>query len=162
MGSLRSADGQGIVHIENRFRAGIDDLWSAFTDPSRLAQWLGDFEGDLELGGSYRAHFFSSGADITGRVEACEPPRHFTVANKGAQASNEQVVDAVLTADGDDTILVLEQRGLRLDWIAAFAAGLQIHLEDLASHLAGGGRCDSDARMSELIPAYEAVPIDGR
>ncbi|WP_371405238.1 SRPBCC family protein [Kribbella sp. NBC_00662] len=150
------------MRIENRFRTGIDEVWSALTDPSRLAQWLGGFEGDLQLGGSYQAHFFSSGADVSGRVEACEPPRHFSVTNKGAHAPNEQVVEATLTADGDETVLVLEQRGLRLDWIAAFAAGLQIHIEDLASHLTGGDRCDSDARMGELIPAYETVPIDGR
>jgi uncharacterized protein YndB with AHSA1/START domain len=162
LGSLRSANGQGIVRIENRFRSDIDNLWSALTDPGRLARWLGEFEGDLQLGGSYQAHYFSSGAEVTGRVEACEPPRHFTVVNKGAHASNEQVVEATLTADGDETILVLEQRGLRLDWLAAFAAGLQIHIEDLAAHLTGGARCDSDARMTELIPAYEAVPIDGR
>jgi hypothetical protein len=35
---------------------------------------------------------------------------------------------ATLTADGNETILVIEQRGLRLDWLAAFAAGLQIHV----------------------------------
>lgn len=150
------------MHIENRFRTDIDNLWSALTDPSRLAQWLGEFDGDLQLGGSYQAHYFSSGAEVTGRVEACEPPRHFTVANKGAHAQNEQVVEATLTTDGDETVLVLEQRGLRLDWLAAFAAGLQIHIEDLAAHLTGGDRCDSDARMTELIPAYEAVTIDGQ
>jgi hypothetical protein len=74
--------------------------------------------------------------------------------------SLRSVVEATLAADGDETILVLEQRGLRLDWIAAFAAGLQVHIEDLASHLTDGTRCDSDARMSELVPAYEALSID--
>ena len=33
LGSLRSADGKGIVRIEYRFDTRIDDLWSALTDP---------------------------------------------------------------------------------------------------------------------------------
>jgi uncharacterized protein YndB with AHSA1/START domain len=61
LGSLSSADGKGIVRMEDRFDTGIDDLWSALTDPSRLARWYGEVEGDLRLGGEFRAHLFSSG-----------------------------------------------------------------------------------------------------
>jgi uncharacterized protein YndB with AHSA1/START domain len=39
LGSLRSADGTGVVRIEDRYDTGIDDLWSALTDPRRLARW---------------------------------------------------------------------------------------------------------------------------
>ena len=41
LGSLRSADGKGVVRMEDRFDTHIDDLWSALTDPRRLAGWLG-------------------------------------------------------------------------------------------------------------------------
>jgi uncharacterized protein YndB with AHSA1/START domain len=161
LGSLRSADGTGIVRIEHRFDTHVDDLWSALTDPKRLARWLGEFDGDLRLGGTYRSRFFSSGAAATGRVEACEAPRRLRVRTKGQHAANEQMFDVALTDDGDGTVLVVEQRGLRLDWLAAFAAGLQIHVEDLAAHISGGERCDSDARMGELLPAYAGVAVDG-
>src|SRR5215472_7705766 len=73
LGSLRSADGKGIVRMQDRFDTDIDDLWSALTDPHRLARWLGEFEGDLRLGGEFSAHFFASGSEGTGRVKACEP-----------------------------------------------------------------------------------------
>jgi hypothetical protein len=33
LGSLRSADGKGVVRMQDRFDTGIDDLWSALTDP---------------------------------------------------------------------------------------------------------------------------------
>ena len=55
LGSLRSADGKGVVRMEDRFDTDIDDLWSALTDPGRLARWLGEVEGDLRLGGEFRA-----------------------------------------------------------------------------------------------------------
>jgi len=49
LGSLRAADGKGIVRMEDRFDTDINDLWSALTDPSRLARWLGEVAGDLRL-----------------------------------------------------------------------------------------------------------------
>jgi len=75
LGSLRSADGKGVVRMEDRFDTDINDLWSALTDPRRLARWIGDVEGDLHLGGEFHFRFFASGSEGTGRVEACEPPR---------------------------------------------------------------------------------------
>src|SRR5215467_10431637 len=74
LASLRSADRTGAVHIEDRFDTDIDDMWAAMTDPSRLARWYGKVDGDLRLGGEYRAHVFASGWEGTGRVEECEPP----------------------------------------------------------------------------------------
>jgi hypothetical protein len=49
LGSLRSEDGKGIVRMEDRFYTDVDDLWSALTEPSRLARWYGQVEGDLRL-----------------------------------------------------------------------------------------------------------------
>ena len=46
LGRLRSADGHGVVRIEDRYDTGIDDLWSALTDPGRLARWFGQVDGD--------------------------------------------------------------------------------------------------------------------
>ncbi|HEY7429854.1 MAG TPA: SRPBCC domain-containing protein, partial [Streptosporangiaceae bacterium] len=54
IGSLRSAGGAGVVRMEDRFDTGIDDLWSALTDPARLARWHGEVAGDLRPGGEFR------------------------------------------------------------------------------------------------------------
>ena len=82
LGSLRSVEGKGIVRMEDRFDTEIDDVWSALTDPSRLARWYGEVEGDLRLGGEYRARLFASGWEGSGRVEACEPPQRLVVRGK--------------------------------------------------------------------------------
>ncbi len=157
VGSLRSADGKGIVRMEDRFDTEIDDLWSALTDPQRLARWIGEVEGDLRLGGEFRARFFASGWEGTGRVEACEPPRRLLLLTKDADESDEHAIEATLTADGDRTILVIEERGMPLDQLAAYGAGVQIHVEDLAAHVAGRERRDMEARWDELRPTYEAL-----
>ena len=61
VGSLRSADGAGVVRLEGHLDAGIADLWSALTDPDSLTRWLGEIDGDLSLGGEFQARFFATG-----------------------------------------------------------------------------------------------------
>jgi uncharacterized protein YndB with AHSA1/START domain len=73
LGSLRSADGKGIVRMQDRFGTGIDDLWSALTDPRRLARWMGEVEGDLRLGGEFRARFFPAGGKAPGGWKRASP-----------------------------------------------------------------------------------------
>ena len=155
LGSLRSADGKGVVRMQDRFDTDIDDLWSALTDPARLARWLGEVEGDLRLGGEFRARFFASGWEGTGRVEACEPPRRLLLMTMQPGQQDEHFIEVTLAADGDQTILVWEERGMPLDQLAAYGAGIQVHVEDLAAYLAGRERCDADARWAELLPAYQ-------
>ncbi len=154
LGSLRSADGAGVVRIEDRYDTGIDDLWSALIDPGRLARWYGQVEGDLRPGGQFRLHVESADIDAAGRVEACEPPRRLLLAY-GLGQPDVKVIEATLAADGGQTILVIEVRGMPLDTIAFYGAGWQIHAETLAAYLAGRRPGDTQARWDELVPAYQ-------
>jgi uncharacterized protein YndB with AHSA1/START domain len=164
LGRLRSADGKGVVRIEDRYHAGIDDLWSALTDPGRLARWYGQVEGDLRPGGRFRTYIAADDVEGTGRVEACEPPRRLLVTTRETDESYrngqgvppfDEAIEATLTADGDQTILVIEVRGMPLDTIAFYGAGWQIHAESLAAYLAGRERGVTEARWGELVPGYQ-------
>jgi hypothetical protein len=73
---------------------------------------------------------------------------------RGAEPFDE-AIEATLTADGDQTILVIEIQGLPLDKIAFYGVGWQIHAENLAGHLAGHGRGDTESRWDKLLPAYQ-------
>ena len=161
LGTLRSTGDNGIARMEDRFDAPVADVWSALTDPGSLAGWLGEVEGDLRPGGEFRAGFVASGWQGTGRVEACEPPRRLLVVTREADEPNEDSTEVTLTADGNQTILVVEQRDLPLDMLAAYAAGLQIHVEDLAAYLAGRERREgAKARWDELFPSYRELAAD--
>ncbi len=157
-GTLREADGTGVVRLEDRFATGVDDLWSALTEPDRLVRWLGEVSGDLSPGGEFRAHFFASGWEGTGRVELCEAPHRFVV-HTSSPDQPDGVVEATLRPDGDHTVLVIEDRGVPVDQLAAYGAGDQIHVEDLASYLGGGERCDARARWQELYGAYSQESV---
>jgi uncharacterized protein YndB with AHSA1/START domain len=163
LGSLGAADGNGVVHIEERYDTSVEDLWSALTDPERLSRWYGDVEGDLHLGGEYRAHLFATGWEGTGRVTACEPLRSFTVVSRDPSEPNEEVTTVTLIEDGDQTLLVFEQRGMPLEYVAGYGAGNQIHVEDLADHIAGvERRTNVKERFDALMPAYRemAAPLE--
>ena len=165
LGSLRSADGAGVVRIEDRYDTDIDDLWSAVTDPDRLARWFGEVDGELSQRGEFRVHIADAG-DRTGQVEACEPPQRLVVTTRETDESYRRgqgvppfdaVWELTLTADGDRTILVIEVKGMPLEKIAFFGAGWQIHAENLAAYLAGREPDDVETRWKELVPPYEEL-----
>ena len=164
LGSLRSADGKGIVRIEDRYDTDIDDLWSALTDPARLARWHGQVEGDLRPGGEFRLYVEADDLEATGRVEACEPPRRLLVTTRETDESYlrgkgvppfDESLEATLTPDGAQTILVIEVKGMPLDKVAFYGAGWQIHAENLAVYLSGRERGDTEARWAGLVPRYQ-------
>ena len=164
LGSLRSTDGVGVVRIEDRYDTDIDDLWAAITDPARLARWHGKVEGDLRPGGEFRVYIEAADIESTGRVEACEPPRRLLVTTRETDESYrkgqgvppfDQSLDATLTPDGDQTILVIEVQGMPADKIAFYGAGWQIHAENLAAYLAGREPGATEARWDELVPPYQ-------
>ncbi len=75
-------------------------------------------------------------------------------------AEDETVIEARLVADGDETLLVVEERGLPVDELAAHGAGWQVHVEDLEAHLSGRDRVDMRSRWTELIPSYREQAAD--
>jgi uncharacterized protein YndB with AHSA1/START domain len=163
LGTLGSADGKGVVRIEDRYSTDIDDLWSAITEPDRLARWWGKVDGDLHVGGRFHLVVEWEG---TGHVDACEPPRRLQVTIRESDESFrkgqgvppfDSTIEATLTADGDQTILVITVRGMPLDKIAFYGAGWQIHAENLAIYLAGHERRDVEPRWAALVPPYQEL-----
>lgn len=159
LGTLSAAGGKGVVRMEDRFDTPIEDVWSALTDPARMAVWYGDIEGEMAAGGEYRARLHASGWEGTGRIEAFEAPQHLRIETRMDSAQpSDGVFEVTLTPDGGGTQVVWEERGMPTDHLAGYGAGIQIHVEDLGAYLAGRDRCDAGARFAELLPAYKDLP----
>jgi uncharacterized protein YndB with AHSA1/START domain len=162
LGSLHSADGVGVVRMEERLDTGIDDLWAALTDPGRLVHWYGEAEGELSEGGEFRVRVALSG-ERTGKIDACEPPRRVLLTMRDPDrrpGQPEQLVHEVqLIAEAAQTRLVWEVRGMPVDLLPAYGAGIQIHVEHLDDHISGRELRDVEARWSELFAAYEALGV---
>lgn len=155
LGTLGVENGIGVVRIQDRFDAAIDEVWSGLTEPARLGEWYGVVEGDLRLGGEFRSRVFASGWEGTGEITECEPPRRFVTVSR--EAGRDESIHAVtLTPDGDQTVIVYENLTVPLDFLWAYGVGEQIHVEDLGAHLAGRRRND-ESRWAELEPAYREL-----
>lgn len=158
LGTLRVDDGVGVVRIEGRYDAAIDEVWAALTDPARLAQWYGEVEGDLHLGGEFSSRVFASGWEGTGHITACEPPQRLATVS-GEPGRDESAHQVTLTADGGQTVIVYENLTVPPDLLWAYGVGEQIHVEDLGAHLAGRGRND-ESRWAALEPAYRELAAE--
>ena len=85
------------VTLERRYPTEVADVWQAISDPERLRRWC-PVTGDLREGRNFQLEGNASGDILT-----CEPPRHLLV-TFGAESS---LVDVLLAADGDQTLLRL-------------------------------------------------------
>ena len=72
-------------------------------------------------------------------------------------ASTNIATLASLTADGDQTIFVWEERGMPVRLLAPYGAGIQAQVEDLGAYIAGRKSADFGTRWSELHPPYEEL-----
>jgi uncharacterized protein YndB with AHSA1/START domain len=151
-------NGTGTVRMEEVFDTDIRDLWSALTDPGRLSRWLAVVSGDLRAGGTIHARFTSTW-DGPGRIDICDAP-HRLLATMEPGAPDETVIEAVLTAEGGKTRLVIEERGLPLADLPGHGAGWQAHIEDLATYLDGNEPGDWKTRWTDLMPRYRDLTKD--
>jgi uncharacterized protein YndB with AHSA1/START domain len=157
IGSMRRIDEKlGAVRVEDVYDTDIDDLWSAISEPNRLARWIATVEGDLRIGGTIQAQFTSTW-EGPGRIDVCDAPNRLLLTMEPG-TDDEAVIEALLTAEDDRTRLVVEERGLPLDVLYKHGAGWQAHVEDLGRYLAGGESMWK-ARWEELSPAYRSLAV---
>lgn len=60
------------VTMRREYPTTAEDLWSALTDPERMARWFMPITGDLRVGGSFQLQG-NAGGDIL----ECDPPARF-------------------------------------------------------------------------------------
>jgi uncharacterized protein YndB with AHSA1/START domain len=71
--------GEARVAVFTRvYDADVEDVWSACTDPERLARWYVPVSGDLRPGGT-----FSQVGMGSGEIVACEAPSHLRLSLGG-------------------------------------------------------------------------------
>lgn len=62
------------IRLQRTYRAPIEDVWDALTDPERIGRWFLPISGDYRLGGRYQ---FEGNAG--GEIVACERPDRLKV-----------------------------------------------------------------------------------
>jgi uncharacterized protein YndB with AHSA1/START domain len=157
IGVLRLHDDRPAVRLERSYATDAADLWSALTEPARLARWLARVEGDLRVGGDFVVYFDDADPDqqSRGAVLDCRPTDHLRVTWLFPDEEESQVtVDLRPSGDGA-TMLVLDHRRLPDYAAAGYGAGWQAYLEQLDTEVGGSPHALAwDARCALLLPAY--------
>lgn len=94
-----------VQSLAQRYPSPIDDVWSAVTDPARIARWFLPVSGELRLGGRYQTE-----GNAGGEILECDPPaddraRYRVTWEFGGGMS---WLEVRLTGDGDATLFELE------------------------------------------------------
>ena len=80
--------------LERTFRAPVEDVWAAVTEPERLVRWIGTWEGD-PASGSVEFRMTAESEDAapeTFRILECTPPTRLVVQSR-APYDSETLVD---------------------------------------------------------------------
>jgi uncharacterized protein YndB with AHSA1/START domain len=150
-------DGRQRLEFRRSWPDPIEDVWSALTEPERLARWIGVYDGERAVGG--RGTFAmtheegESGGEPTTIVE-CDPPRRLVI-EWVQQDADAWRVDLDLWREGDRTVLRFVQfYGPDAD-VTDFVLGWHWYLNRFGAEVAGTpAPADWDTFLAEVGPAY--------
>ncbi|HEY3889720.1 MAG TPA: SRPBCC family protein [Caulobacteraceae bacterium] len=74
-GAVRRVGDRFELRLVREIARPIEKVWAALTVPERIADWLGDSEIELRVGGRYVIHLRDEPNFIEGIITACQPPR---------------------------------------------------------------------------------------
>jgi len=146
---IPAGDGRTVL-LRRSYRAPIEDVWDAITDPDRINRWFLPITGDLRLGGRYQLK-----GNAGGEILRCEPPHLLTVTWVFGENPTEVDVSEVevrLTSGAPgETVFELEHTAV-VDaerWAeygpGAVGVGWDLTLLGLGLHLRGGSIEDPQA-----------------
>jgi uncharacterized protein YndB with AHSA1/START domain len=158
----RTADGHvsradRTVRLERVVPAAIDRVWRMWTEPDRLARWL----GRVVEGTPGPASRFVLAMDVdetaTCDVTDWQPPHHLALT--WHYTGEERTTLRIELADiGDGTTrLVLEHEGVAPVGLSEYGAGWQLHLEALTARLTDRAAPDFRTEFRPLVAAYDAL-----
>ncbi len=155
---LRDADGVRL-RFERTYAAGVDDVWSALTDPDRCARWIGRWSGDPATVQLVMADEEDAGPQQV-RIEACEPPHRLAVTT--GSADGPWPLEVTLVEQGAGTLLTFVHHLAEPYDASSIGPGWQYYLDRLGAVLTGEQvPADLDEYHPALADAY-AVPAEPR
>lgn len=145
------------VLVRRSYDATAPDLWSACTEPDRLARWLGSITGDRRPGGEIRLTMTATDIPVL-RIEACEEPHRLVVTWTSVDEPDSEVA-LILEPLGETTRLTLRHSLVDPERAPGLGCGWEDFLNRLQELLAGRDPSAvswSDAE-EQLLPLWKKV-----
>ena len=137
-GRIETVDGVRRLLIEREFRAPIEDVWAAVTEPERLVRWIGTISGDPATGHVLFA-MTAEGEDAPEEdmeIRECTPPRRLAVTS---QAGEEHwLLELDLVEHDGVTTLTFTQPGIDPAIADSVGPGWEYYLDRLVAAETGG------------------------
>lgn len=160
-GGLIDLDGRRAVRFVRRYAVSRAELWSAITDPDRMARWA--FRGEFEPWRGGTLHFdYGEAGSAHGTVIEWDEPSVLEY-EWGADTDMPWHIRFALRDDGEGGTVLTFDHFLPDPAIPEFAAGWHWHLDRLATHLAGSepDPVDTDEHFDRLLASYR-LALDPR
>ncbi|GMA32963.1 SRPBCC family protein [Litorihabitans aurantiacus] len=135
-----SADAPAL-QLRRTYRTGAEDLWSALTDPDRLARWFGRIETlPVEVGDAFRVAVGEPDEPLAqGRLVSCRAPRRLVY--DWTYGGSSSTVSITLTPRADDrTELRIDHARLDPRHLVGYGGGWEDGLAVLSAQLGAAAR----------------------
>ncbi len=146
------ADADGVrLEFRREHRVPVEDLWSAVTEPERLARWIGTWTGEPKVGGTVQfqmLHEAEAGEPEPVTIVECEPPRRLVVEWRLPDQQTWQV-QLTLTPTDTGSSLLFSQQLASTEGMADIGPGWQWYLDKLAAAL---GEAPEPAGWDDYFP----------
>jgi uncharacterized protein YndB with AHSA1/START domain len=137
-GVIEERDGRKVLVQTRTFRAPVEDVWAAVTEPERLARWIGTWTGDPTSGAvSFRMLF--EGEDHESEemeIRACEPPYRLHLTSR--VGSETWLLELDLSHADGITTLTFAQPEVTLEQVGGVGPGWDYYLDRLVLVESGG------------------------
>ena len=148
------------VRYERFFPRPPETVWSALTDPARLADWMGNCRLEPHAGGGVNL-MQDRPRPMTGKILVWEPPQVLEYSWSNADAPNS-VVRFELAREGGGTRMIFTHKAMPYISSGLMLPGWHFLFARLGSLLAGDAKPESKQTWLELQGIYVAhYQLDG-
>jgi uncharacterized protein YndB with AHSA1/START domain len=154
LGAFKRRDDHIDVRFERHYPSPVETVWSALTDPARLADWMGVSHVEPFVGGRFDM-MLDGPHPMTGRVLVWEPPQVLELTWSNADAP-DSTVRYELTREGHGTRLIFMHKGMPYASSALMLPGWHTFFARLGSLL-------DDAAPAQARPSWremQAIYVD--
>jgi uncharacterized protein YndB with AHSA1/START domain len=143
-GLIELRDGRHVLVQTREFRAPVEDVWAAVTEPERLARWIGNWEGD-PASGSVQFRMLFEGEDHAGEtmtIRVCEPPHRLHLTSQAGD--DVWLLELDLTHADGVTTLTFSQPGVTREQVGGVGPGWDYYLDRLVDVETGADPAQRD------------------
>ena len=150
-------DGRQRLEFRRSWPDPIGDVWSALTEPDRLARWIGVYQGERRVGGTgtfAMTHEEGEHAGEPTTIVECDPPRRLVIEWVQQETENWSVALDLWTEEGRTVLSFVQMFPAGAD-VVDMAMGWHWYLDKFDAEVSGRAQPPEwDTFIARVGPAY--------